>query len=256
MFHKLIPFTGQRDDLWPPDSPCTGHLVLKAQTSKMFHFYGPWKQLQEEIFNKWQPYSPRTKNARVDFGDCAAAPWWPPFSCSSDMSGASNTLAREFLTDVHQLCSAVAQRAEARDEDEEESHMVALGEYLVRGRGFLLLSTLDSIIDQVWVPVLMMMMRMMHVKTINTKWLRFFSYLSLSCEWYDLPVGEAAFQTLLMFRHSIHSFSPLVSSAYLFVSCCGLHKRKWDRQAMCVVFYTLLHSASAINTWTSNTFTT
>ncbi|MEQ2191578.1 hypothetical protein XENOCAPTIV_030575 [Xenoophorus captivus] len=66
----------------------------------------------------------------------------------SDMSGASNTLAREFLTDVHQLCSAVAQRAEARDEDEEESHMVALGEYLVRGRGFLLLSTLDAIIDQ------------------------------------------------------------------------------------------------------------
>uniref|UniRef100_A0A672PT57 Lysosomal trafficking regulator n=1 Tax=Sinocyclocheilus grahami TaxID=75366 RepID=A0A672PT57_SINGR len=65
-------------------------------------------------------------------------------SISSDMSGASNTLAREFLTDVHQLCSAVAQRAE----DEEESHMVALGEYLVRGRGFLLLSTLDSVIDQ------------------------------------------------------------------------------------------------------------
>ncbi|KAG7462834.1 hypothetical protein MATL_G00188970 [Megalops atlanticus] len=65
----------------------------------------------------------------------------------SDMSGASNTLAREFLTDVHQLCSAVAQRAEAREEEEEESHM-ALGEYLVRGRGFLLLSTLDSVIDQ------------------------------------------------------------------------------------------------------------
>ncbi|XP_072533561.1 lysosomal-trafficking regulator isoform X2 [Salminus brasiliensis] len=67
----------------------------------------------------------------------------------SDMSGASNTLAREFLTDVHQLCSAVAQQAEAqREEEEEESHMVALGEYLVRGRGFLLLSTLDSVIDQ------------------------------------------------------------------------------------------------------------
>ncbi|XP_036430615.1 lysosomal-trafficking regulator isoform X4 [Colossoma macropomum] len=67
----------------------------------------------------------------------------------SDMSGASNTLAREFLTDVHQLCSAVAQQAEAqRMEEEEESHMVALGEYLVRGRGFLLLSTLDSVIDQ------------------------------------------------------------------------------------------------------------
>ncbi|XP_036430619.1 lysosomal-trafficking regulator isoform X8 [Colossoma macropomum] len=65
------------------------------------------------------------------------------------MSGASNTLAREFLTDVHQLCSAVAQQAEAqRMEEEEESHMVALGEYLVRGRGFLLLSTLDSVIDQ------------------------------------------------------------------------------------------------------------
>ncbi|XP_062851888.1 lysosomal-trafficking regulator isoform X2 [Trichomycterus rosablanca] len=67
----------------------------------------------------------------------------------SDMSGASNTLAREFLTDVHQLCSAVAQQAEAqREEEAEESHMVALGEYLVRGRGFLLLSTLDTIIDQ------------------------------------------------------------------------------------------------------------
>ncbi|KAK6329579.1 hypothetical protein J4Q44_G00015570 [Coregonus suidteri] len=72
-----------------------------------------------------------------------------PLKFCSDMSGASNTLAREFLTDVHQLCSAVAQRAESRgEEDEEESHMVALGEYLVRGRGFLLLSALDSIIDQ------------------------------------------------------------------------------------------------------------
>lgn len=65
------------------------------------------------------------------------------------MSGASNTLAREFLTDVLQLCSTVAQRSETREDEEEESHMVALGEYLVRGRGFLLLSTLDSIIDQV-----------------------------------------------------------------------------------------------------------
>lgn len=88
------------------------------------------------------------------FIDHAAVRWWLLSCCSSDMSGASNTLAREFLTDVHQLCSAVAQRAEARDEDEEESHMVALGEYLVRGRGFLLLSTLDSIIDQVWEPIL------------------------------------------------------------------------------------------------------
>ncbi|XP_072912760.1 lysosomal-trafficking regulator isoform X1 [Hemitrygon akajei] len=65
----------------------------------------------------------------------------------SDMSSACNTLAREFLTDVHQLCNAVSQRSENKEE-EEESHMVALGEYLVRGRGFLLLSTLDSIVDQ------------------------------------------------------------------------------------------------------------
>ncbi|KAG7272557.1 hypothetical protein CRUP_004732 [Coryphaenoides rupestris] len=52
-----------------------------------------------------------------------------------------------FTSDPH-THEDVAQRAEAREEDEEESHMVALGEYLVRGRGFLLLSTLDSIIDQ------------------------------------------------------------------------------------------------------------
>ncbi|KAG5855572.1 hypothetical protein ANANG_G00050480 [Anguilla anguilla] len=65
----------------------------------------------------------------------------------SDMSGASNTLAREFLTDVHQLCSAVAQRAE-EEEEEEESHMLVLGEYLVKGQGYLLLSTLESVIDQ------------------------------------------------------------------------------------------------------------
>lgn len=69
---------------------------------------------------------------------------------SSDMSGASNTLAREFLTDVHQLCSVVAQLTEThRKQEEEESHMVALGEYLVQGRGFLLLSTLDAVLDQV-----------------------------------------------------------------------------------------------------------
>ncbi|XP_038656464.1 lysosomal-trafficking regulator isoform X3 [Scyliorhinus canicula] len=68
-------------------------------------------------------------------------------SFCSDMSSACNTLAREFLTDVHQLCNAVVQRPEGKEE-EDESHMVALGEYLVRGRGYLLLSTLDSIIDQ------------------------------------------------------------------------------------------------------------
>lgn len=67
---------------------------------------------------------------------------------SSDMSSASNSLAREFLTDVNRLCNAVVQRAEAK-EDEEETHMAALGQYLVQGRGFILLTTLNSTIDQV-----------------------------------------------------------------------------------------------------------
>ncbi|XP_058238437.1 lysosomal-trafficking regulator isoform X2 [Hemibagrus wyckioides] len=62
----------------------------------------------------------------------------------SDMSGASNTLAREFLTDVHQLCNVETHRKQ----EEEKSHVVALGEYLVQGRGFLLLSTLDAVLDQ------------------------------------------------------------------------------------------------------------
>ncbi|XP_074846230.1 lysosomal-trafficking regulator [Carettochelys insculpta] len=64
------------------------------------------------------------------------------------MSSASNSLAREFLTDVNRLCNAVAQRAEAREEEEEETHMAALGQYLVQGRGFTLLTMLNSIIDQ------------------------------------------------------------------------------------------------------------
>ncbi|KAM9241356.1 lysosomal-trafficking regulator [Leptosomus discolor] len=63
------------------------------------------------------------------------------------MSSASNSLAREFLTDVNRLCNAVVQRAEAK-EDEEETHMAALGQYLVQGRGFILLTTLNSTIDQ------------------------------------------------------------------------------------------------------------
>ncbi|XP_036091506.1 lysosomal-trafficking regulator isoform X4 [Rousettus aegyptiacus] len=63
------------------------------------------------------------------------------------MSTDSNSLAREFLTDVNRLCNAVVQRAEA-GEEEEETHMATLGQYLVHGRGFLLLTTLDSIIDQ------------------------------------------------------------------------------------------------------------
>ena len=68
------------------------------------------------------------------------------------MSTDSNSLAREFLTDVNRLCNAVVQRVEAReeeDEEEEETHMATLGQYLVHGRGFLLLTKLNAIIDQV-----------------------------------------------------------------------------------------------------------
>lgn len=65
------------------------------------------------------------------------------------MSIDSNSLAREFLTDVNRLCNAVVQRAEAREEEEEETHMAALGQYLIHGRGFLLLTKLNSVIDQV-----------------------------------------------------------------------------------------------------------
>ncbi|XP_016055350.1 PREDICTED: lysosomal-trafficking regulator isoform X2 [Miniopterus natalensis] len=66
----------------------------------------------------------------------------------SVMSTDSNSLAREFLTDVNRLCNAVVQRVEATEEEEEETHMAALGQYLVHGRGFLLLTELNSIIDQ------------------------------------------------------------------------------------------------------------
>ncbi|XP_066881781.1 lysosomal-trafficking regulator [Kogia breviceps] len=64
------------------------------------------------------------------------------------MSTDSNSLAREFLTDVNRLCNAVVQRVGAREEEEEETHMATLGQYLVHGRGFLLLTKLNSIIDQ------------------------------------------------------------------------------------------------------------
>ncbi|XP_006872071.1 PREDICTED: lysosomal-trafficking regulator [Chrysochloris asiatica] len=64
------------------------------------------------------------------------------------MSTNSNSLAREFLTDVNRLCNAVVQRTEAREEEEEETHMATLGQYLIHGRGFLLLTKLNSIIDQ------------------------------------------------------------------------------------------------------------
>ncbi|XP_004691083.1 PREDICTED: lysosomal-trafficking regulator [Condylura cristata] len=62
------------------------------------------------------------------------------------MSTDSNSLAREFLTDVNQLCNAVVGRREA--EAEAEAAEAALGRYLVHGRGFLLLTQLNSVIDQ------------------------------------------------------------------------------------------------------------
>uniref|UniRef100_A0A5F8GZ26 Lysosomal trafficking regulator n=1 Tax=Monodelphis domestica TaxID=13616 RepID=A0A5F8GZ26_MONDO len=64
------------------------------------------------------------------------------------MSSDSNSLAREFLTDVNRLCNAVVQRAESKEEEEEETHMAALGQYLVQGRGFILLTKLNLLIDQ------------------------------------------------------------------------------------------------------------
>nr|XP_033792260.1 lysosomal-trafficking regulator isoform X2 [Geotrypetes seraphini] len=70
--------------------------------------------------------------------------WW----ASSVMNSASNSLAREFLTDVNKLCNVVVQRVEAREDEEEESHMAVLGQYLVHGRGFLLLNTLNSMVIQ------------------------------------------------------------------------------------------------------------
>uniref|UniRef100_A0A0F7Z9T4 Lysosomal-trafficking regulator n=1 Tax=Crotalus adamanteus TaxID=8729 RepID=A0A0F7Z9T4_CROAD len=64
------------------------------------------------------------------------------------MSSASNSLAREFLSDVSHLCNAVDQRVEGREEEEEKTHIAALGQYLIQGRGFILLTKLNSIIDQ------------------------------------------------------------------------------------------------------------
>ncbi|XP_018118608.1 lysosomal-trafficking regulator isoform X3 [Xenopus laevis] len=65
------------------------------------------------------------------------------------MGSPCNSLAREFLTDVNQLCNAGVQGAESRDEEEEENHMAVLGEYLINGRGLWLLRTLNASVDQV-----------------------------------------------------------------------------------------------------------
>ncbi|XP_069463086.1 lysosomal-trafficking regulator [Ambystoma mexicanum] len=63
------------------------------------------------------------------------------------MNSGSNTLAREFLTDVNRLCNAgLLQVAETMDEEEDESHMAVLGQYLLKGRGFVLLKALNGII--------------------------------------------------------------------------------------------------------------
>ncbi|KAM8954167.1 lysosomal-trafficking regulator isoform 2-T2 [Pelodytes ibericus] len=64
------------------------------------------------------------------------------------MSGSSNSFAREFLTDVNRLCNAGAQGSETKEDEEEESNMAVLGEYLVDGRGLWLLRTLNANVDQ------------------------------------------------------------------------------------------------------------
>ncbi|XP_075057049.1 lysosomal-trafficking regulator [Mixophyes fleayi] len=61
------------------------------------------------------------------------------------MSSYCNAIAREFLSDVSKLCSA---GREIREDEEEESHMAVLVEYLMNGHGRLLLTTLNSSVDQ------------------------------------------------------------------------------------------------------------
>ncbi|KAG9472227.1 hypothetical protein GDO78_020660 [Eleutherodactylus coqui] len=61
------------------------------------------------------------------------------------MNAYCNDIAREFLTDVNKLCSA---DGEIRDDEEEENHVTVLVEYLMNGRGHLLLTTLNKTVDQ------------------------------------------------------------------------------------------------------------
>ncbi|XP_018413216.1 PREDICTED: lysosomal-trafficking regulator [Nanorana parkeri] len=61
------------------------------------------------------------------------------------MSSNCNSVAREFLSDVNKLCS---EGGESKDDEEEESHMAVLGEYLLYGRGLLLLTMLNDSVDQ------------------------------------------------------------------------------------------------------------
>ncbi|KAG8444521.1 hypothetical protein GDO86_009617 [Hymenochirus boettgeri] len=65
------------------------------------------------------------------------------------MGSPCNSIAREFLSDVNQLCNVGAQGArELRDDEEEENHMAVLGEYLINGRGLWLLHTLNASVDE------------------------------------------------------------------------------------------------------------
>lgn len=64
------------------------------------------------------------------------------------MSSNCNSVAREFLSDVNKLCS---EGGESKDDEEEESHMAVLGEYLLYGRGLVLLTMLNDSVDQVTV---------------------------------------------------------------------------------------------------------
>ncbi|XP_075718563.1 lysosomal-trafficking regulator isoform X2 [Rhinoderma darwinii] len=61
------------------------------------------------------------------------------------MNAYCNDIAREFLSDVNKLCSG---DGEIKDDEEEESNMAALVEYLMNGRGHLLLATLNKTVDQ------------------------------------------------------------------------------------------------------------
>lgn len=61
------------------------------------------------------------------------------------MSSNCNSVAREFLSDVNKLCS---EGGESKDDEEEESHMAVLGEYLLYGRGLVLLTMLNDSVDQ------------------------------------------------------------------------------------------------------------
>ncbi|KAM9317348.1 lysosomal-trafficking regulator [Gastrophryne carolinensis] len=63
------------------------------------------------------------------------------------MSSNCNALARVFLSDVNKLCSE-GREAKDDDDDEEENHMAVLGDYLLNGRGLVLLTMLNNSVDQ------------------------------------------------------------------------------------------------------------